>query len=149
QTGWLSSDGGMREHAPAPSFRQERGEHVVDRLAHDPDDLVAQGEVDRSLADEGIGALGAPPVELEAALAPVAPLPLPQRAGRVAVLAGVLVEPQRELPAHVGLPVHGPLAGFEGGAVQRTPGAPREAGTVEEDAGVVDEARRASAVGLC
>ena len=93
-----------------------------------------------SVADERLGRLGAPPVELGAALAPVAPLPLPQPRREVAVLVGRVLEADRHLPAHVRLPVERPLAGLEGADVQGAAGAAGEAGPVEEDAGVVDEA---------
>src|SRR5262249_32274277 len=100
----------------------------------------------RLVPDKGVRALGAPPVELEPAVAPVAAFPLPQGGRHVAVFAGVLVEAERELPAHVGLPVHEPLAGLERGPVQRAAGAAGETRAVEEDAGVVDEAGDARAV---
>ena len=50
------------------------------------DDLVPQLLVHGSVADEGLGVVGAPPVELGAALAPVPPLPLPQDVGDVLVV---------------------------------------------------------------
>ena len=93
-----------------------------------------------SVADERLRRLGAPPVEVLAALAPVAALPLPQPGRQVAVLVGRVLEPDRHLPAHVGLPVERPLAGLEGADVQGAAGAAGEAGPVEEDARVVDEA---------
>src|SRR3712207_9162173 len=55
---------------------------------------------------------------------------------------GVVVEAQRQLPAHVRLPVHRPLARGERAMVQRAPDPALESGAVEEDARVVDEARR-------
>ena len=64
-------------------------QQLVDRRADELDDLVARGHVHRLGADERLGRLGAPPVELGAALAPVAALPLAQRRRDVAVVVGV------------------------------------------------------------
>jgi hypothetical protein len=58
----------------------------------------------------------------------------------VAVLVGRVLEPDRDLPAHVRLPVERPLAGLEGADVQGAAGAAGEAGPVEEDARILDEA---------
>ena len=55
-------------------------------------------------------------------------------------VVGVVLEPQRELPAHLGLPVERSLAGLERRGVQRAADAALEAGAVQEDAGAVDEA---------
>ena len=87
---------GRRSAAPTSSTISSRDDHV-----------------DRLRAAERLGRLGAPPVELGAAVAPVAPLPLAQPRGDVAVVVGGVLEPDRHLPAHVGLPVERALAGLE------------------------------------
>ena len=102
-------------------------------------DVVARATGTRAPPDERLGRLRAPPVELLPALAPVAALPLAQPGRHVAVLVRRVLETQRHLPAHVGLPVERPLAGLEGADVQRAPDAAGEARPVEEDARVVDQ----------
>ena len=132
---------GWGRYRSVPRLATCSREQVVGLLAHHLHDLVAQRLVHGCAVDEGVVGLGAPPVELGAALAPVAPLPLPQRGGDVAVgILGVVLEPQRELPAHLGLPVERALAGLEGGGVQGAADAALEPGPVQEDAGTVDEA---------
>src|SRR5437764_7409323 len=89
------------------------------------------------MADEGVGRLGAPPVELGPAVAPVLPVPLDDPRGHVPVAVVGVLTAQGELPAHVGLELERALTALERGPVQRTPGAAREPGAVEEDAGPV------------
>ena len=81
--------------------------------------------------------VSAPPRKLGTALPPVAALPLPQNEGGVAVVVGVLVEADRNLPADVRLPVERTLTASHGRLVQGT-GAVLETGTVQEDASIVD-----------
>ena len=97
--------------------------------------------VDRPVADEGVGGVGAPPVEVEAALAPVAALPLPQDVGDVLVVVDLARSRRRGSCQQT--------SGFQSmkrssratrRLVQGAAGAAGEAGAVEEDAGVVDEA---------
>ena len=54
---------------------------------------------------------------------------------------------ERQLPAHLGLPVEGRSLAAERRLVQRAAGAGPEPGAVEEDAGAVDEAGDALALG--
>ena len=109
-------------------------------LADHLDELVAHGLVHRFLGHEGLGRVGAPPVELLAALAPVAALPLADGRGDVPVDVGLVDPAQGQLPADLGLPVEGPLVPAQRRLVQRAAGAGGEPGTVEEDAGPVDDA---------
>src|SRR5687768_5876763 len=104
----------------SPAARYMLCELVIGLLAHHLDDLVAHRLVDGRGIDEGVVGLGAPPVELGATLAPVAALPLSQRRGDVSVrVLGVVLEAQGELPADLGLPVEGTLAGLQGSGVER------------------------------
>src|SRR5690606_30583656 len=64
------------------------------------------------------------------------------------VVVGVLLQAEGQLPAHVGLPVEGPLTGLQRRVVERAPEAPREAGPVQEDAGTVDDAGLALALAV-
>ena len=80
-------------------------------------------------------------MEVVAAVAPVAPLPLAQAGRDVAVVVGVVLEADRNLPAHVRLPVEWAFAGLERGDVQRAADATCEPGPVQEDAGIVDQSR--------
>ena len=57
----------------------------------------------------------------------------------VAAGDGAELAAQRQLPAHVGLGLHEAASLVEGEQVQGAPGAGREAGSVEEDAGAVDD----------
>ena len=81
-------------------------------------------------------------------LPPVAALPLPQDEGGVAVVVGVLVETDRNLPADVWLPVERTLTVSHGRLVQGTPGAVLETGTVQEDARIIDGLRDPFAVAV-
>ena len=129
-----------------PAGLQLRNQGLVDRRPRELDDLVAQVHVGRRAPDERVRRLGAPPVELLATLAPVAPLPLAQRRRDMAVIVGVLVQPERKLPADVRLPVERSFAVLERGDVERAADAALEAGAVQEDAGAVDHTCRAGAL---
>ena len=56
----------------------------------------------------------------------------------MAVVVGVLVETDRNLPAHVRLPVERSLTASYGRLVQGTPGAVLKTGSVQEDARIID-----------
>src|SRR5207253_11304760 len=90
---------------------------------------------------ERLGSLRAPPVELLAARAPVAALPLGHGGDDVTVVTRLLVPAQGELPAHVGLQLEVGDAPFDGSAVQGAAWSAWKAGAVEEDARALDEAR--------
>jgi hypothetical protein len=60
-------------------------------------------------------------------------------------LVDLVRQPQRQLPAHLGLPVEEALAGLERADVQRAAGAAPEVGAVQEDAGAVMGAGRPAA----
>ena len=57
-----------------------------------------------------------------------------------------LLESQRELPAHIGLPVDEALAAGDRGLMERTSSPVGESRTIQEDARVVDEPRHPLAV---
>ena len=110
------------------------------RLADQLDDLVARGLVDRARRRR---TRPGDSVHHQWNSSPPSPqsrrFHSRRRRRDVAVVVGAVLEPERHLPAHVGLPVERPLAGLERGDVQRAAGAAGEAGPVEEDARVVDE----------
>ncbi len=125
-------------------------ELLVGRLAHELDELGAVGAVDGLAPDVRLGVAGAVPVEVVPAGAPAAPVVLRDRHLEVARVVGQLDRaegaPQRQLPAHVGLECVRLHPREHGVLVQRTPVSGGEAGTVEEDAGAVDDAGLAGAV---
>jgi hypothetical protein len=57
------------------------------------------------------------------------------------VVVGLLMQPQRELPTDVWLPVHWPFADLAGGDMERATNASGEARAVEKDAGIVGQRR--------
>ena len=131
-------DGWVGQGCPVAALQLDH--HLVVRgLADHLDDLLAQVLIRGNPTDERVVALGAPPVEVVAALAPVAALPLAQRRRDVPVVVGVMLEAQRQLPADVGLPVDVPLAGLDRSDVQSTTGAAGKVGLVVEDAGALDD----------
>src|SRR5205085_9505369 len=102
-------------------------QHLVCRRLLEKNKRVAQGLVDGIALDEGVARLRAPPGELLAARSPVAPVPLTDGGGDVAVVMHLLVTLQRQLPAHVGLELEVRPSLFDGGPVQSTPGTAGEA----------------------
>ena len=99
------------------------------------------------MPDERLGRLGAPPVELRPALPPVAAVPLADHRGDPTVGRRLVLAPQRQLPADLGLELDvadPPGLGLE---VQRAARAGGEPGAVEEDAGAVDQTGAEVAVG--
>ena len=109
----------MRKEHLAPSLVEQLGETTVGAVTHQGNDVLGAGPVHGLGADEGVGVLGAPPVEVGTAGAPVATLPLPQDVGEVVVVVAVEVEPHRDLPADLGLPVQVALAPGHCGVVER------------------------------
>ena len=123
------------------------GQPPVDLLAGHGLQLGAHAHVDRLVADERVGVLGAPPVELLAALAPVAPVPLADHRGDPAVGRRLVLAAEGQLPAHLGLQLDvAPPLGL-GRPVEGAAGPGREPGPVEEDAGAVDQPGPEVAVG--
>ena len=99
------------------------------------------------MPDEGRRVLGAPPVELLAALAPVPPVPLPHHRGHPPVGRRLVLAAERELPAHLRLELDVAASLGLGRLVQGAARAGREPGPVEEDAGAVDQPGAEIAVG--
>ena len=120
---------------------------LVDLLARHGLQLGPHAQVDGLVADEGLGVLGAPPVELVATLPPVPPVPLPDHRGHPSVGGRLVLAAERELPAHLGLELDVAAALGLGRLVQGAPGTGREPGPVEEDAGPVDHPGAEVAVG--
>ncbi len=122
----------------APAGRSDVVDHALVGIADHLDDLVGAASCRRRAADEGHGVLGAPPVELVAALAPVATLPFAERIGALAVSStlsrgGAGAASTRRASSR---------AGVRRRRARRCAGRSRatgEVGPVEEDAGVVDE----------
>ena len=137
-----SAHGGMGQRGLLLPRAELADEEVVHGRPDQLDDLVLQVLVDGTAAAEGIRRLGAPPVELVAALAPVAPLPLPQRSSsrdrgrRCAPRGGAGAASRRPASSRAAAP------GLQRGDVQRAPHAALEPGAVEEDAGAVDHPGR-------
>src|SRR4051812_14267555 len=132
--------------AAALGLGQMSHQHPVRLLTTQLDQLVLQGLEHRSGADERVVRLGAPPMELLAALAPVATLPLAHGRRDMAVLVGLVDPSQWQLPAHLWLPVQWPLVASQRRLMERATGAGVEARPVQEDAGPVDETRHDVAV---
>ena len=123
------------------------GQPLVDLLAGHRLELGPHGPVDRLVSAEGRRVLGAPPVELGPALAPVAPVPLADDRGDPTVGRRLVLAAQRELPADLGLELDVADAPGLGLDVQGAARAGGEAGAVEEDAGAVDQPGAEVAVG--
>ncbi len=113
-------------------------ESLIGLLADQLDNLLAGRLPDRSVLAERQRIVSAPPREFQSTLAPIAALPLAKNEGGVTVVVGVLVEPDRHLPTHIGLPVEWPLTTPNGRLVQRTSGPVLEAGPVEKNTGIVN-----------
>src|SRR5581483_3548179 len=140
-------EGRVRQRRPV-SPADEFDERAVGPLADHLHDLVPQADVHGLGPDERLVGVGAPPVEVRPAVTPVAPLPLPQRRGDMAVAVGLVDPAQRELPAHLGLPVERAFAARHRGLVQGAARPGVEARPVEEDAGSVDESGDGLALGV-
>ena len=112
---------------------------LVLALANKLHDLVTKCSPDRKLLGERQWIVGAPPGELSAAFAPVAALPLAEHVGGVIVVVGPLVEAQRQLPAHLWLPIERTFVTSDRRLMKRATGALSEAGPIQEDAGIVDD----------
>jgi glycolate oxidase len=81
----------------------------------------------------------APPVKLVAPVAPVATFPFPNESDDVAVFVGGLLQSNRHLPTHVGLPIHWSFARVFGRDVKGATDPSREARPVQKDACSVDD----------
>ena len=110
--------------------------HVV---AGHGSELVGKRIDDRRFADVGLGPLGAAPVHRLAVVAPVAALPPANRGDLGAVGLHFPVDLDRQLPAHRGLPRDRRFARLQRGEMQRASRPTGEPGSVEEDAGAVDD----------
>jgi len=108
----------------------ERGEFVGHRVDHP---LVA------GVGLAAVAAFGAAPGHRAAVIAPVGARPPPDGGGLGAVVDLGPVDAQWQLPTHRRLPLGRRLVGVERGEVEGTSLAAREARTVEEDAGAVDD----------
>ena len=122
-------------------FFEKIHNHLVDALSDEFFKLIGQILIHRTLANECSRIVGAPPVEVVAAFAPVASFPFTNERHDVSVVFGVLLQTQRHLPAHVWFPVHRPFAGFERRDMERTSHAAGEVGFVVKDARAVDTPR--------
>ncbi|MFM8530687.1 MAG: hypothetical protein ACKOD2_13640, partial [Ilumatobacteraceae bacterium] len=110
------------------------------------DQFVAQILVDRFPSDEGVGCIGAPPMQIVTIIAPVASLPFAHERRDPSARVGVVFEADRQLPADVRLPVEWALTGLDGGDVEGAARASGESRSVQEDARSVDSTRRGVAV---
>src|SRR5436190_22024604 len=117
-------------------------EHAGQRLGERLDDGPVAGE------GQAVTALGAPPRHRLALLVPVVAGPTADGGdiATTAFVAGRPVDLDRQLPAHRRLPLRRRLLAGERLEVQRATGAACEAGSVEEDAGAVDDSRRRAGV---
>ena len=70
-------------------------EQVVDLPTHRLYDLVAQVAVDGLASDESVGRLGAPPVKVLPASAPISSLPFANCCVHPSVVVGVVVDADR------------------------------------------------------
>ena len=131
-------EGGVGDELAGGTAIQLSDECGEGYLAHELDDLVAQLDVHRSMPDEGV--VGA---RCTTSGTRRHPRPSPGASTPATTLVAwsfssiSVLQAQRQLPAHIRLPVHEPLAPADRGLVQGAAGPLGPSGPVEEDAGVV------------
>jgi hypothetical protein len=112
---------------------------IVDQPAHHRHEFLRHRVDDARLSDERRRVLGAPPAEILAACAPVPAVPLRDARDDVATVLDLVVAPQRQLPADVGLQRDVALLVVQRHHVQGTARAAMEIGPIEEDARPLDQ----------